>query len=229
MHVRCFEAWRSEGRSVSSAQSARSHQQIIGLARELWNQAEPATTGVRRLRHEAPQTQIPLDTAAAARAKGVELRRYWRDSVLDSVMQGAFVTTRASAGYIQILEPGAKYPVIRAHKGFRAPVPAYFDPVGYDEAPYTTALKTGRRVIIEAAATGQTSSQSPALKFLLHDDARTVQATPLIGSSGEAFGVLSTHYRDPNQLDSINLMLIDQFAQRAVSIVEWHRRAVANL
>jgi hypothetical protein len=227
MHVHCFEAWRSQGRSLSSEQSARSHQHIIGLARELWNKAEPATTGVRGLRQEAPQTQIPLDATAAARAKGVELRRYWRDNVLDSVMQGAFVTTRASAGYIQILEPGAKYPVIRAHKGFRAPVPAYFDPVGYDEAPYTTALKTGRRVIIEAAATGQASS--PALKFLLHDDARTVQATPLIGSCGEALGVLSTHYRDLSQLDSINLMLIDQFVQRAVSIVEWHRRAAANL
>jgi hypothetical protein len=181
--------------------------------------------------HAEARTRSPGRSAKVIEAgKGsADIRRHYRDNVLDSLVAAAITATQATAGYIQILEPGANHPAVRAHKGLRVQVRAHLDSVDCRQAPYATALKTGKRVIRDRDANDRTTTAARSVRCVLHSDAQTIQATPLMGASGEALGVLSTHYRDSNSLDDRELLIIDQCAQRAVSIVEWHRRALSNL
>jgi hypothetical protein len=181
--------------------------------------------------HAEARTMSPGRSAKVVEARkgNGDIRRHYRDNVLDSVVAAVITATQATAGYIQILEPGTNHPAVRAHKGLRAQVREHLDRVDCRQAPYATALKTGRRVIRDRDANGRTSTAAPSVRCVLHSDAQTIQATPLMGESGEALGVLSTHYRDSNPLDARELSIIDQCAQRAVSIVEWHRRALSSL
>lgn len=49
---------------------------------------------------------------------------------------------------------------------------------------------------------------------------RAVQSTPLVGKSGEVWGMLSTHYRTVTQPGKKDLRLIDYFAGWAAEILE---------
>src|SRR6185312_12426585 len=62
-----------------------------------------------------------------ARKASGDIRRHYRDNVLDSVVATAITATQATAGYIQILEPGTNHPAVRAHKGLRAQVREHLD------------------------------------------------------------------------------------------------------
>ena len=181
--------------------------------------------------HAEARTMFPARAARVVEAPAAsgDIRRHYRDNVLDSVVAAAITATHAHAGYIQILEPGTNHPAVRAHKGLCAQVRAHLDSIDCRQAPYATALKTGRRIIRDRDANDRTLAAAPSIRCVLHSDAHTIQATPLMGESGEALGVLSTHYRDSNPLDARELSIIDQCAQRAVSIVEWHRRALSSL
>ena len=115
-----------------------------------------------------------------------DIRRHYRDNVLDSVVAAAITATQATAGYIQILEPGTNHPAVRAHKGLRVQVREHLDSVDCRQAPYATALKTGKRVIRDRDATDQISIAASSVRCVLHSDAQIIQATPLMGASGEA-------------------------------------------
>lgn len=220
---------------MSPGRSAEIHQHLTGIARWLRQDAQQAASDARRQSEGAQQAMAPaqniqgfLEARAAVRKSNGEIRRRHRDIVLDSVVAAVIAATQATAGYIQILEPGTEHPAVRAHKGLRAQVREHLDSVDCRQSPYATALKTGRRVIRHRDTNGGTSTVSPATQCLLHSEAQTIQATPLMGESGQTLGVLSTHYRDSSP-DATELLVIDQFARRAVSIVEWHRRALTNL
>jgi signal transduction histidine kinase len=52
-----------------------------------------------------------------------------------------------------------------------------------------------------------------------------MQSTPLFGSDGEVFGVLSTHFSLPHRPSESELRLLDLYAQQAERVIERHRAA----
>ena len=56
--------------------------------------------------------------------------------------------------------------------------------------------------------------------MMLDAGIRAVQSTPLIGKSGDVWGMLSTHYRRVTEPGKKDLGLIDYFAGWAAEILE---------
>src|SRR5262249_56512040 len=63
-------------------------------------------------------------------------------------------------------------------------------------------------------------ADQPSLGLLLDEDVRAVQSTPLIASSGQVFGMISTHYRAPHRPSERDLHLLDLLARQTADYLE---------
>jgi signal transduction histidine kinase/CheY-like chemotaxis protein len=91
------------------------------------------------------------------------------------------------------------------------------------------ALREGRRVIVEDVTTSPVYAGTPTLEVQLRAGVRAVQSTPLLGSSGELVGMLSTHYRTPRRPDDRDLRHLDLLARQAGDMIERRRAEDALL
>lgn len=108
---------------------------------------------------------------------------------------------------------------IEVHRGFQEPFLEFFDSVDAGHAACGTALKSKGRVCsrhseqLHFLGTG-------SLEVMLDAGIRAFQSTPLIGKSGDVWGMLSTHYRRVTEPGKKDLLLIDYFAGWAAEILE---------
>ena len=86
------------------------------------------------------------------------------------------------------------------------------------------ALQAGRRVVVSDVTNSPIFRSTDTLEVLLDAGVRSVQSTPLVGTSGTVLGMLSTHYRAVGKLASRDMQLVDHFARRASAIIEWQNR-----
>jgi GAF domain len=112
---------------------------------------------------------------------------------------------------------------LHTFRGFRAPFLEFFNRVESGRAARGAALRSRTREIVEDTADSDVFRGSPILEVLLDAGARAVQSTPLIATSGQVVGMLSTHCRVPHRPSANDLHVIDYFARRAAMVVEWRK------
>ena len=123
-----------------------------------------------------------------------------RRSLLTWALDRALEITRAEMGNIQIFDPASAGLRIEAQRGFGTPFLEFFDCVRDGQTACGLGFKSGRRIIVEDVTNSQVF-RSSSVREVMHDaKVGAVQSTPLIGRAGRVLGIVSTHYRRPQQL-----------------------------
>jgi two-component system, chemotaxis family, CheB/CheR fusion protein len=134
--------------------------------------------------------------------------------VLEEILDAAIAIGAADKGSIHLLDPSSRKLRIAAQRGFDA----LWNEVDADLGEWGSALKTGRRVLVEDVAQSSIFSKVPALQGQL--GARAMQSSPLIGGSGRPLGILSTYFAVAHLPDERTLRLLDLLARQTGDILE---------
>jgi PAS domain S-box-containing protein len=140
--------------------------------------------------------------------------------LLLEIVDAAIAVTGADMGNIQLLDRDSDALKIVAHRGFEGPFLEFFNAVHGGQSACGTAMRTGKRVIIEDIAASPVFVGTAALEVMLAAGARAVQSTPLVSRSGRLVGMLSTHYRAPRRPTDRDLHLVDLLARQAADCIE---------
>ena len=134
---------------------------------------------------------------------------------LSAVVDAAAAITGAPRGSLQLVESGSGEMTIAAQHGFDTRFLRFFARVRED-APVTAAaaVRTKERVVVEDVTRSHIFYDQRSVKVLLKAGVRAVQSTPLIGSDGRVFGVLSTHFGEPHKPGDRELRFIDLLARQ---------------
>jgi GAF domain-containing protein len=183
-----------------------------------------STKEIAKAEQQARELKLQLDA---------ELRRAYRiheistrlmskssvNAVLNEILRAAIEVTEADLGNIQLIDQGILH--IVAQRGCPREFLEFFREVSYDTtAVCGTALHGRSRVIVEDVASDKLVRGTLAREVLLRVGIRAVQSTPLIGSSGDVYGMLSTHFRRPHRPAGRALRYLDLLASQAGQVLE---------
>src|ERR1700722_9748986 len=140
-------------------------------------------------------------------------------TLLGEVLDAAIAVTGTDMGNVQLLDPASGELRIIVQRGFSDSFLEFFNSVHDGTAACGTALKNGKRVIVENVESDPLYDEE-SRKVMLAAGALSVQSTPFITRSGRLLGMFSTHYRAPRSFDERNLRLLDMLAQQAADLVE---------
>ncbi|MEN9724158.1 MAG: hypothetical protein RJB38_2144 [Pseudomonadota bacterium] len=141
---------------------------------------------------------------------------------LQSILCAAVEVASADHGTIQLLEPDGATLSIAAHFGFTSEWLEFWNEVTTGDGTCGTAMREGRRIIVEDVEKDSIFRNSAALKVQLKARVRAIQSTPITSRSGKLIGMLSTHYRKPGRPDERTLRIIDLLTDQAAAIIELH-------
>lgn len=143
--------------------------------------------------------------------------------ILKKILDAAIAITGADFGNIQLLDPVTGDLNIVAHRGFPTWWIEFWNGVTKGKGACGTALKEGRRVIVEDVERSPIFRGKPALDIQRRAGVRAVQSTPLVSRSGKILGMFSTHYKTPHTPDARILSLLDILARQAADMIERKR------
>ncbi len=134
------------------------------------------------------------------------------DLCLKEIVATAIAVTGADKGNLQLLEDESGTLRIAAQRGFADPFLKFFARVSNKDA--------AERVIVEDVTQSEIFAGQPSLKVLLEANVRALQSTPLVSSSGQVFGMISTHFRLPHRPGDRDLRLMDLLARQTADYLE---------
>jgi hypothetical protein len=138
----------------------------------------------------------------------------WTADLLDMALK----VSEADFGNVQLFDPSRQLLKIAEQRGFRREFLDYFENVDCeDPCVCAVAFKRKDRVIVSDVADSPLFSDDEVRNILLRANVRAVQSTPLCAPSGEFLGIVSTHYKDPNNLSLENLPRLDAVIHQFVS------------
>lgn len=140
-------------------------------------------------------------------------------TLLGEVLDAAIAVTGTDMGNVQLLDPASGDLRIIVQRGFGKPFLEFFNSVHEGIAACGTAMKNGKRLIVENVESDPLFDDE-SRKVMLAAGALSVQSTPFITRSGRLLGMFSTHYRAPRSFDERNLRLLDMLAQQAADLIE---------
>src|SRR5262249_45879582 len=125
----------------------------------------------------------------------------------------------ADFGNIQLYDPKRQTLRIAAQRGFGQRFLDFFAEVGaHTGSVCGAAFASGERVVVEDIETNP--SFLPILDEVRAAGYRAVQSTPLLTSSREPLGMMSTHFREPHAFPGRVLRLTDIYARQAAYAIE---------
>jgi GAF domain-containing protein len=121
-----------------------------------------------------------------------------RKTAIQELLQSAIAASGADFGNVQLLNTTDNTLRIVAAHGFDSRFLEFFESVKVaDECDCAAAMRDHSRIFVADVARHPSFSTS-SREMLQQSSVRSVQSTPLVGSSGRFLGVVSTHYRQPN-------------------------------
>lgn len=144
-----------------------------------------------------------------------------RREALEETLDTAMALVSAFKGNIQLLDRPSGSLKIVVQRGFGAAFLAFFDAVRAGESSACgCALECGERVIIEDVSTHALLSGSEARAVLLEEGVRAVQSTPLLSSTGQVLGMISTHFDRPHRPSEREVRFVDLLARLTADYLE---------
>jgi GAF domain-containing protein len=152
---------------------------------------------IEHLGSEDLRTELDAELAGAYWIYEISGRLFGKSSVpevLNEILDGAIALTDADFGNIQLLDAGVLR--IVAQRNLPPAFLEFFRDVTDDTtATCSAALQCCSRVIVEDVESDELFRGSLSRDILLDAGVREVLSTPLTGSSGELYGMLSTQFR----------------------------------
>ena len=133
---------------------------------------------------------------------------------LDKVIEAAVAISGANKGYLQLLNPGTGTLMLAAQRGFNEPSLKLFQQI-----QETSGVSSAHRMIIEDLRTdGKPFAQLS--QELIDAGVRAVAATPLLSSTGNVLGLVSTFFDTPHHPSERELRLTDLLARQTADYLE---------
>ena len=182
------------------------------------------TKDIAKTKQQSRELKLQLDAElrGALRIHEISTRLLGKSSVnevLNEILDAAIEVTKADLGNIQLVDQGILG--IVAHRACPAEFLNFFQEVSHDTiAACGAALRSRSRLIIEDVRSSKLFRGTPAGEVLLRAGIRAVQSTPLIGSSGKMYGILSTHFRRSRRPTQRALRYLDLLASQAGRVLE---------
>jgi PAS domain S-box-containing protein len=142
---------------------------------------------------------------------------------LNAVVETAMAIAGADKGNLQLLDPTTEVLTIAAQRGFGDPFLEFFASVRDDASACAAAMKSGERVTVEDVRESEVFAGQPSKKVLLDAGVRAVTSTPLLASTGNLLGMISTHFAKPHRPDERELHLMDLLARQTADYLERKR------
>ncbi len=139
---------------------------------------------------------------------------------LVDIVETAIAITGADKGNVQLLDSASGALTIAAQRGFEEPFLKFFANVRNDASACGSAMQSGESVIVEDVTRSQIFAGQTSLSVLLDAGVRAVQSTPLLSSTGNLLGMISTYFRIPHRSSERELRLIDLLARQAADYLE---------
>jgi PAS domain S-box-containing protein len=145
------------------------------------------------------------------------------DRNLNAVVDTAIALTGADKGNLQLLSPTTGVLTIAAQRGFEDPFLNFFASVRDDASACATAMRSGKRVIVEDVRESEIFARQPSKDVLIDAGVCGVTSTPLMASSGNLLGMISTHFVTPHRPRERELGLMDLLARQTADYLEAKR------
>jgi two-component sensor histidine kinase len=148
------------------------------------------------------------------------------EECLDAILNAAIRITRADRGNIQLLDAASNSLNIVAQRGLSAGFLNFFAHVHEDDAAACGAAMTkGERIVVRDVSHDPLFTGKPARDVLLAEGISAVQSTPIVTSSGQVIGMISTHFSSPSEPGERELRQLDLVARQAAAYLERKRAA----
>ncbi|HEY9106772.1 MAG TPA: ATP-binding protein [Roseateles sp.] len=145
--------------------------------------------------------------------------------LLRPLLDAAMAFVEADFGNIQLVDASTGRLVIAVHQGFAQEWIDFWNRAAQEHGSCGAALAAQARVLVEDVERSPLFVGTPALDVQLKAGVRAVQSTPLVTRTGEAVGVLSTHFKRPRRLPADKLPWLDLLARQAADMIEASRAA----
>jgi PAS domain S-box-containing protein len=139
---------------------------------------------------------------------------------LTAVLEAAIFLTHADKGSIQLLDHSLGGLRLVAQQGFESRFLDSFAVVTNQATSCRAAMDSRERVVVEDMLESKIFVGTPELQVLLDAGVRAVQSTPLLSSSGQLLGMISTYYVATHRPRERELRLIDLLARQAADYLE---------
>ena len=143
---------------------------------------------------------------------------------LQAILDTAVRVTKADKGIIHLPDPISGSLGMAVQCGFRDAFIQFFARVGdHRVTTCATAMQSGRRVVVEDVTRSEIFVGQAGLDALLASGVRAVQSTPLLSTTGEVLGLISTHFGRPHRPGEHEARLMDLVARQAADYLERKR------
>ena len=150
------------------------------------------------------------------------------EGCLDEIVATAMAISGGDKGTLQLLDEQSGTLRVAAQHGFSEPFLKFFAEVAPGGAGVAgAAFRNADRVLVPDVTQSEILMGQPVLDVILKEDVRAVQCTPMISSSGQVFGMISTHFREPRQLGARDLHLMDLLAHQSADYLERRSSEIA--
>jgi PAS domain S-box-containing protein len=179
---------------------------------------------ISRRSHREREKQADAELTAMFRLRevGMQCMRTGNDfkGCLTDILDTALFLTKAAKGNIHLLDSSSSTLVMVAHQGFEQPLLDFFAVMSNLSSIYAKVRESRRRLIVEDLLESKALTDPGSPQVLLEAGVRALQSTPLINSSGDFLGMISTHYPTPHRLGERELRLMDLLARQAADYLE---------
>ncbi len=203
--VKPFNAHELVARVRTHIELARLRKEAIDAIRQSEERVKADLEGMRLL-HE-----LGVECARAGGGFAACLHR---------IVQTAISITAADKGNLQLFDPRIGVLKLAAKQNFDAAFEKYFAEVKGLDAACARVLRSHNRVVVEDITQSEIFGGNRSFDALLAAGVRAVQSTPLVSTSGEVLGMISTHFAQPHRPEERELRLLDLLARQAADYIE---------
>jgi hypothetical protein len=141
-------------------------------------------------------------------------------ALLPRVLDGALSLMGADFGNVQLRDPVTGSLRIVTQSGFDSRFLDYFAVVDDDHSAWGRAAREGAQIVITDVNTDP--GFAPHREIAAASGFRAVQSTPLADHAGRLVGMVSTHFRRPHRPASLDLRILELYADFAGQAIAGH-------
>ncbi len=143
------------------------------------------------------------------------------DSLYLRILEAAVDLMSSDMASMQVFHPERNALRLLAWKGFHPRSAAFWEWVRLDSGSTCgAALASGHRIIVPDTEKSELIAGTPDADEYRRSGIRAVQSTPLVSRDGGLIGMISTHWREPQQPSERALRSLDILARQAADLIE---------
>jgi len=205
-------------RGVPTLEADGSVREWVGTATDITARKEAESALIAS---EAQQAHELEDMRQLQRVSGQLIREGNLTALYEQILDAAITVMRSDMGSMQILVPARNALQLITWRGFDPASAAFWEWVRADSGSSCgAALDRAERIIVPDVEASDFMAGTEDLEEYRRSGIRSVQSTPLVSRSGRVVGMISTHWRTPQQPPEHNLRLLDVLARQAADLIE---------